>query len=438
MHHALVLAACIAITPAVAQNVWTQIQPGVVPSPRWGHAMAYDPVNNVTVMFGGYNNAAGVYLNDTWLFNGTTWQQVAVTGPKPSPRMNAAMCYDSARGRIVLLGGMGFNDCWFWNGTTWALAGNFGVPSGEYTMAFDSIRNVIVAFNGHQTIEGDGVAFWTPRPSPSTTLGHCGAMTFDVTAGKSLLFINGQTWHWNGTTWTQLSPAVSPPFRRLHRMVYEAHTGRSVVFGGTDSGEFNDTWSWNGSTWAQLISAGPPPARHSHGMAYHASLQRVVLFGGTYGLDDTWLKNTTSSAPATVTAFGTGCAGSAGMPQMAPALGSLPWIGSSFQINLTNLPPFPFWAPFGVVGYSNTTWGANSLPLDLTPVGMTGCHAHVSVDHIVTLANSGGASQWMIPVPASVPLVGARLYLQGSLVEPTANPFGMVVSNALAIVVGAL
>ena len=34
--------------------------------------MAYDPVNGQVVLFGGYD-AAGSYLNETWLFDGTTF-----------------------------------------------------------------------------------------------------------------------------------------------------------------------------------------------------------------------------------------------------------------------------------------------------------------------------------------------------------------------------
>lgn len=45
------------------------ISPSIhVPSERYGHAMAYDSVRGVSVLFGGFN---GGYLGETWEWNGT-------------------------------------------------------------------------------------------------------------------------------------------------------------------------------------------------------------------------------------------------------------------------------------------------------------------------------------------------------------------------------
>lgn len=51
-------------------NTWIQTSPSVSPSGRWGHGMAYDPINNMTVMFGGSEYTYG-YLNkdDIWKYS---------------------------------------------------------------------------------------------------------------------------------------------------------------------------------------------------------------------------------------------------------------------------------------------------------------------------------------------------------------------------------
>jgi hypothetical protein len=110
--------------------------------------------------------------------------------------------------------------------------------------------------------------------------------------------ILGDTWTWNGTTWTQQAPAASPPARYGASMAYDAATGTAVLFGGDNQkgcAQLGDTWSWDGTTWTQQAPAASPPARYEAAMAYDAATGTAVLFGGfaCYGrharyLRDTW------------------------------------------------------------------------------------------------------------------------------------------------------
>ena len=54
-------------------------------------------------------------------------------------------------------------------------------------------------------------------------------------------------------TWTQQHPATSPPGRFGASMAYDPATGDAVLFGGVgSSGSYlGDTWTWNGTTWTQ-------------------------------------------------------------------------------------------------------------------------------------------------------------------------------------------
>jgi hypothetical protein len=175
---------------AVAPNVeWTQLSSATTPPARQGEAMAYDPATGQLVLFGGFG---GGYLADTWTWNGTTWTQMSPV-TSPSPRYGSAMAYDAATGQLVLFGGS--ND-------------------SEYF---------------------------------------------------------SDTWTWNGTTWTHLSPVTSPPARLYHSMAYDAATGQLVLFGGWNvglGGYLGDTWTWNGVTWTQQSPATSPPVRAGSPMAY--------------------------------------------------------------------------------------------------------------------------------------------------------------------------
>src|SRR5262249_48363506 len=87
------------------------------------------------------------------------------------------------------------------------------------------------------------------------------------------------------------SPGVSPSARYSHAMAYDSARGVTVLFGGYAGGPiFGDTWEWNGMTWTQISSAVSPAARLYHAMAYDSARRVTVLFGGSNGsyFGDTW------------------------------------------------------------------------------------------------------------------------------------------------------
>ena len=92
---------------------WDVINPTVQPDPRSRHGMAYDALFGQVVLFGGVDNNANPLRGDTWLYDGTTWIQVAPTSP--NARFAVSMAFDSLRGRVVLFGGSDgnfLNDTW--------------------------------------------------------------------------------------------------------------------------------------------------------------------------------------------------------------------------------------------------------------------------------------------------------------------------------------
>jgi hypothetical protein len=121
------------------------------------------------------------------------------------------------------------------------------------------------------------------------------AMAWDAGNDRLLLFggaasINGgalsdRTWTWNGSTWTELSPAHRPGARWTHGMVTDEMRQRIVLFGGLSSDQVGsglaETWEWDGSDWVQVTTAAAPTPRGVHGaLAYDSARRRVVLRGG--------------------------------------------------------------------------------------------------------------------------------------------------------------
>lgn len=278
------------------------------PSERTGAALAYDSARGRVVLFGGSGETGA--LQDTWEWDGTRWEAIAVNGG-PSARHGGAMVFDSARSRVLLFGGTDgvqyFADTWEWDGRAWRQQKPPGAsPSGRvsHAMAYDSTRAKVVLFGGRDgatelqdTWEWDGAA-WTllggSTGAPPGRSGH--ALGFELMSGRTVLFGGtaggvpmGDTWEWNGALWTaRASSGGTPGPRAQHAMAYDYSRGRLVLFGGTNGGTLlGDTWEWDGSAWSQATSSGSSPSsRGGHVMAFDLARAQVVLFGGDSG----WLR----------------------------------------------------------------------------------------------------------------------------------------------------
>jgi hypothetical protein len=91
----------------------------------------------------------------------------------------------------------------------------------------------------------------------------------------------GDTWAWDGVTWTQLAPATSPPARGGYAMTYDAAARRIVLFGGGFGPvSYNDTWMFDGTTWTERTPETPPPVRFEAAMIYDPIRHASVIFGG--------------------------------------------------------------------------------------------------------------------------------------------------------------
>jgi len=91
-------------------------------------------------------------------------------------------------------------------------------------------------------------------------------------------------------TWTQLSPAGTPPAARSgHSAVYDNANDRMIIFGGTDgTTTFADTWiltfanGIGGSPeWTQLSVLGTAPDVEFHSAVYDETLNSMYVFAGT-------------------------------------------------------------------------------------------------------------------------------------------------------------
>ncbi|MCC6907882.1 MAG: hypothetical protein IT430_08090 [Phycisphaerales bacterium] len=287
---------------------WSQVaQTG--PGARRSHAMAYDSLRHVTLMFGG-GNWLNTRHDDLWQWDGSEWTMLADGGPPA--RSWAGIAYDSWRDRLVIFGGSGsstLGDTWEWDGVQWSLVAEQGPsPRVDPCMAFDARRGVTVLFGGSRssnlyrdTWEWDGTAWKLVANEVGPPGRYSGRMVYDTVRAACMLHSGTDdtnnfrdTWSWDGAEWTLLE-ADGPEMPLRGATAFDSMRGVAVYFGGSANDvSTGETWEWNGQTWRRVARTGEGPfVRHESAAAYDAARQRIVLFGG--GLNpgrtdysDTW------------------------------------------------------------------------------------------------------------------------------------------------------
>lgn len=245
---------------------WVQVE-DTGPAPNALVGLAFDSDRNVTVLFTQTDTAW-----ETWEWDGSAWTQVDDSGP-PAAQGIFQMVYDRARQVTVLEGGAVENGptqpapvgTWVWDGSTWTQVADVGPPQRGYsTLGYDTSRERIVHFGGvnidgtyaRDTWEWDGNAWeQVTNMGPAARAAH--AMT--GTSGATLLFggvapvvantpreLFRDTWTWEGEYWHQRQD-IGPSPRVWSALSWDDARGRGVLFGGgtlvaENLTYLNDTW----------------------------------------------------------------------------------------------------------------------------------------------------------------------------------------------------
>ena len=317
-----------AVDRGVSRSAWRQVHPKFSPSARIEAAMAYDPANRTTLLFGGLGNGPGhrVVFGDTWTWNGVNWNQQHPASSPPA-RYSAVMAYEPATQSVVLFGGNDggsidrfLGDTWTWTGSNWVEHHPPTSPPARYSsqMALDARTSDDVLYGGfgnapgHAAFLGDTWEWngndWiqrTPAASPPGLLGGVATTAPQgvvVFGGFALTRDSSQTWLWNGSTWRRWRGLGHPIGSEYPAAAPVYVGGPAILFGGFAGccsygsplalGYPSATWSWNGSRWLRVVVASRPPPREEASMATGPGRGTVVLFGGLTGtryLRDTWV-----------------------------------------------------------------------------------------------------------------------------------------------------
>lgn len=457
---ALVLACC-AELPAQG---WSDRTAAGGPPPRWSHGMCYDPVRQYVLLSGGIDTSQPG-RTDTWSWDGTAWQPRG-TAPASFRSLVVHGSTNKVLGIAMQSPQSGGVAAYEWDGAQWTLSGQASVASwawaDDLTAAYDPVRQETVVVSRSAATINTVVVFdgtnWSSRtcttglPTLYTT-GYARMLAWDPVAlrivcaqDEQSYILIGSTWiplpaqrfyEWNGAGWNLRMPATVPA--RGGAMATDTTRSCVLQLDGEypssqtpGSNQPHHTWSYANGVSTRLTTFTAPAARLNASMAFDPVRGVAVLFGGYYqylAMGDTWEFDL--GPLATFTAFGTGCTGSRGVPQLTAQNGSLPRIGATFQAHLSNLP----WTGpvFLLLGLSDTNYSGTPLPIDLAMLGAPGCLLRTSIEDVQSVANVLGTAIWSFTVP---PVAGASFYVQALPLDPFANALGLTLSNGGHGVIG--
>lgn len=129
--------------------------------------------------------------------------------------------------------------------------------------------------------------------------------------------------------------------------------------------------------------------------------------------------------------FGQGCLAT-GAASSAQLSASLSLSGSAYQYSCNAISLSASQPAFWFIGIDASQWGVLPLPLDLTPLGATGCSLHTSVLLSFTGATDpSGAFSPSAPIPADPLLAGLPIYSQCGAID-LGRPLPLVLTNGYA------
>jgi hypothetical protein len=158
---------------------WTKESPAHDPPRRYGSSMAYDPIHDQVVLFGGLGpndmNDMPTRRGDTWTWDGSDWTKETPDN-SPLPSSDLAMAFDPATGTVMLVQ---YGKTWSWDGSTWTDLSVPGSPliqmAGGARLAFDSNANGLLfgAFDADPGPDGNSWHYGV-KPVVSTTVDASG------------------------------------------------------------------------------------------------------------------------------------------------------------------------------------------------------------------------------------------------------------------------
>ena len=237
---------------------WAKAHPPTSPSGRYGASAAFDPAIGEALLFGG-TLQTGPATNETWGWDGRTWQLLDSGVGGPAGGGGSDMAWDPALSEMVLVtppaARTGGGETWIWSGARWVrdAEGSLGAGDAGILIAFDPLSSSLLA------------------------QGCCGSQ---VAGGVS---VSPSTWRWDGSAWVHLRTSIHP--LDGSSMQEDPSLGRLVLCSCDLAGGLSpEMWVWDGGDWTKGPYPQPPVAPEAMVMD-PADSQFLVLGSAIAGAD---------------------------------------------------------------------------------------------------------------------------------------------------------
>ena len=136
---------------------WQALQPQHAPSPRHGAMMVADPAGGV-MLFGGTDLTQ--WFGDQWRWDGTDWRAVTVPN-MPAARAYMRAAYDPVQRVVVMFGGYTttatyFQETWLWSGSTWNNPQTLTLPGLDGIVGTHPTSGRVLIVKQNSTYEWNG------------------------------------------------------------------------------------------------------------------------------------------------------------------------------------------------------------------------------------------------------------------------------------------
>jgi hypothetical protein len=273
---------------------WTELTPtGAAPVGRVFPGMAYDPVRDRVIVYGGLGDSGP--LGNVWalsLGDAPAWTELTPGGTTPGGRFLHSFVYDPVRDRMIVCGGVGYSgdraDVWALSlGDTpaWTqLAPSGAGPSSRLSATYDSARNRIIAYS----YSDNGIYALTLGDTPTWSLlasaDYLDGVAYDSVRDRLLAFrpsVDTQALSLGDTpAWTQL-PTTYSAVVTFGTFDYDAVQDRVVML-EWDLQKVGALSLRDELAWADVTPPAPtqPEGRWGHGAIYDPVRDRLMVFGG--------------------------------------------------------------------------------------------------------------------------------------------------------------
>jgi len=280
---------------------WTLLTPTSSPSSRRDSVMAWDGGRGNVLLFGGKMQGPGgaPYSQETWSWDGLTWQKL-YPEQSPPPRSEAKMAYDPLRDKLLLYGGQGDSgitaDFWSWDGATWSEEPAGGPPHELHAlsgMAYNPADGRVYVLGKHISGEDDeggdtaelwawDGASWSLAWTADMSLAPGSSMTWlpdpeglHVMGSDGPLRFDGNGWEPSATEGIAAAQTFNGP------LVYDYHRGRPVlVRHNSASCSCLEVVEWSGGNWYSIETNLPTYTSGNLQSAAYSAVDEGIVFAG--------------------------------------------------------------------------------------------------------------------------------------------------------------